>query len=725
VDLTALLARRSPSSRVRMATAASTLVLAAVLLGLMGFALSQEVAKARSLAQADALRYSREATVGLDGFLTSTRAILSTLAIEPEFHRQDPEAAGATLARVLAANPQYVNFWSTRADGWNYASPARSPDRPHINIADREYFRRAMETGELSVQSLPDNRLNPPNFSVAMAYPVRGEDGGITGTVAAGFELLPLQDVLSHINLPPSSRITVWDEHGFIIARHPSPEDWVGETVADVELWEAVRSRPSGTYEGALVDSEVRLAGYSTLQLAPWKVVVSVSRDEAYTWVWGEIAFLLLFTGLPALAAISLAWRLGSAAVERVESAEVLRRQGEFLKGIIDCAPFGIAVTRGLEHRFALVNPHFRAGTGASEDQLAGRSLSDLTPSVRDRTLEVLDRVHQTAEKVSLREFEFPLGEGRPSTYWNGESVPLRDPDGHVDGVLILAAEVTEQVLARKRMEEAAEHAEEARELLQAVLEQMPAGVVVAEAPSGNLLMANERAGALWRGSGGAPAEKADDLDHVRAESRDGRSYGRDDWPLVRSLRQGEVVTGEEIAMPAEDGSRVITAINSAPVRDRSGRIVAAVQTMWDVTDRRRQEEAVRASEVLFRAIFEQAATGVAQVGLDGRWIRVNDRLCRILGRDCLELEGLTFQDLTHPEDLETDLEQARRLAAGEIDSYSMEKRYLRGDGSVVWANLTGSAVRDAQGAPSYFIAIVDDITGRKQAEQELEGHGS
>jgi signal transduction histidine kinase len=81
-----------------------------------------------------------------------------------------------------------------------------------------------------------------------------------------------------------------------------------------------------------------------------------------------------------------------------------------------------------------------------------------------------------------------------------------------------------------------------------------------------------------------------------------------------------------------------------------------------------------------------------------------------------------TFQDITHPDDLATDLDYARALLAGERSSYAMEKRYVRGDGSVVWANLHGSLVRDAEGAPRYFIAVIEDISERKQAEAQIRG---
>jgi PAS domain S-box-containing protein len=139
-----------------------------------------------------------------------------------------------------------------------------------------------------------------------------------------------------------------------------------------------------------------------------------------------------------------------------------------------------------------------------------------------------------------------------------------------------------------------------------------------------------------------------------------------------------------------------------------------------DITERKLAQQALAQSESAFRASFDQAAVGMAQVATDGRWLRVNQRMCEIVGYPEGELLRLSFQQITHPEDLEADLEQVRMLLAGELDSYSMEKRYLRKDGSAVWVNLTVGLVRDAGGAPAYFVPVVEDITERKQAGEAL-----
>jgi PAS domain S-box-containing protein len=130
--------------------------------------------------------------------------------------------------------------------------------------------------------------------------------------------------------------------------------------------------------------------------------------------------------------------------------------------------------------------------------------------------------------------------------------------------------------------------------------------------------------------------------------------------------------------------------------------------------------EAPRDSEARFRAIFENAAVGIARVAPDGRWMEVNQRFCDIVGYDREELMTKTFGDITHPDDLEQDLAALRRMLAGEVETYLREKRYYRKDGSVVWVNLTVSLARTADGAPDYFISLIEDISARKRAEEKL-----
>ena len=179
---------------------------------------------------------------------------------------------------------------------------------------------------------------------------------------------------------------------------------------------------------------------------------------------------------------------------------------------------------------------------------------------------------------------------------------------------------------------------------------------------------------------------------------------------LVHYGRQ-DPYTDDDEAFLKDLADRAALAIDNA-------RLYGAAQE--EIAERKRTEGVLRESEERFRATFEQAAVGVAHVDPGGRWIRVNDRLCRITGYPREELLGLAFQGITHPEDLEKDLGLVEKLLAGEIRTYSMEKRYLRKGGSAVWVNLTVSLVRNPSGEPEYFISVVEDVTDRKRAEEAL-----
>jgi PAS domain S-box-containing protein len=125
-------------------------------------------------------------------------------------------------------------------------------------------------------------------------------------------------------------------------------------------------------------------------------------------------------------------------------------------------------------------------------------------------------------------------------------------------------------------------------------------------------------------------------------------------------------------------------------------------------------------SDSLFQNAFEFAAIGMALVSIEGKWLRVNRSICEITGYREAELLERTFQDITHPDDLEEDLENVRKMLAGEITTYQMEKRYYHKSGSIVWIQLSVSLVRTKSGEPLFFIAQIQDITRQKKSEEQL-----
>jgi diguanylate cyclase (GGDEF)-like protein/PAS domain S-box-containing protein len=168
------------------------------------------------------------------------------------------------------------------------------------------------------------------------------------------------------------------------------------------------------------------------------------------------------------------------------------------------------------------------------------------------------------------------------------------------------------------------------------------------------------------------------------------------------------------------DGEPVWVRLHAGVVLGEDGRPRYFVSQMEDITERKRTEAALREEAVRFRLSFDNAPIGKALVAPDGRFLEVNPALCGIVGYTRDELLATTFQDITHPDDLDVDLECVRQVMAGELRTYSMEKRYFHADGHVVWINLSVSLVRDETASPLYFISQIEDITERKAMEDEL-----
>jgi len=178
---------------------------------------------------------------------------------------------------------------------------------------------------------------------------------------------------------------------------------------------------------------------------------------------------------------------------------------------------------------------------------------------------------------------------------------------------------------------------------------------------------------------------------------------------------------GESYRILHRDGSVHHIHAEGRTIHDAEGRVVQMVGVCQNFTAKQRQDELLAESEANYRGSFENVALGIAHVAPDGRFLRVNQGLCTILGYRSEELLKRRFQDITHPDDLEDDVECVRLALVGEIDHYTMEKRYLRRDGSVVWANLSVSLLRGPDGAAKHFVSVVEDIGRRKAAETALQ----
>jgi PAS domain S-box-containing protein len=175
-----------------------------------------------------------------------------------------------------------------------------------------------------------------------------------------------------------------------------------------------------------------------------------------------------------------------------------------------------------------------------------------------------------------------------------------------------------------------------------------------------------------------------------------------------------------EYRVRRQDGENRWFKTRGTPIRDSGGNIVKWFGTCTDITDLRQAEQALRSSEQRFRGTFENAAVGIAHTHPTGRFLRVNERFCAIMGYQREDLLQMSFQDITHPDDLPASRDSLAALLQGESPSFGLEKRYLHKDGEVIWVEMFVSLQRDLAGKPDYAIAVVQDISERKRLDAEV-----
>jgi PAS domain S-box-containing protein len=170
-----------------------------------------------------------------------------------------------------------------------------------------------------------------------------------------------------------------------------------------------------------------------------------------------------------------------------------------------------------------------------------------------------------------------------------------------------------------------------------------------------------------------------------------------------------------------KSGSVIYTNLTISLVRDANGNPDYFVSVYQDITERKQAEEQLRVSEERYRAIYNQAFIGIAQVGLNGEFLQVNEQLCHIMGYTREELYNMSFMDITHQDSKDESQKYRSELIEGKLENFTLEKKYVHKNGTVIYANLTSSLVRDSEGNPDYFVSVFQDITDRRKTEEKIE----
>jgi PAS domain S-box-containing protein len=258
------------------------------------------------------------------------------------------------------------------------------------------------------------------------------------------------------------------------------------------------------------------------------------------------------------------------------------------------------------------------------------------------------------------------------------------------------------------------------------LLESLPIAVYVCDT-NGRIIQYNRKAAELW---GRAPAPGDTDARFCGSHRMflvDGRMLPHAEGPMADVLATGRPVRNCEVEIERPDGTRVAALISIDPLRDGNGHIFGAVNCIQDVTELRQAHDELSRSrsereeqDRRLAITYEHVPVAIAEVDAQGRRLRVNETACQITGytRDQLIGQGIFDNDV--PADGDHDRDQFRRVVAGELDDYSLEKRYVKADGTTIWLSTTCSAVRDGGGKFLYAVRVFDDITESKQMADAL-----
>jgi PAS domain S-box-containing protein len=273
----------------------------------------------------------------------------------------------------------------------------------------------------------------------------------------------------------------------------------------------------------------------------------------------------------------------------------------------------------------------------------------------------------------------------------------------------VLFRDVTERRTREESQREALATARARTAELQALLDAVPAAVFITRDRQVRSMETNHFGAVLMNPAPGA----------FKA-MREGREIPPSELPVQLAAATGREVKNYEFDLVTADGVVKHLLGNATPLRGESGEPAGAVGAFTDITDRKAAELALRERETQLRAYFDCPAVGIVVTSPEKGWVEINDQACTMLGYSREELHRCTWADLTHPADIAADVLQFERALAGEIDGYSMDKRYVRKDGSILWALLSVSCVRANGGAIEYFVGVLTDIGQRKTAEEGL-----
>lgn len=384
---------------------------------------------------------------------------------------------------------------------------------------------------------------------------------------------------------------------------------------------------------------------------------------------------------------------------DRKQAEAALQEQQKFLRQVLDSNP-NIIFVKDWEGRFTLANQALAEIYNTTVEELIGKTDADFSLNSNEvkQYMQVDQQVILTLQPLTDIEENCTTADGTVR-YFQSAKKPLVSPDGQVRHLLGVCSDIT-------RLKQIQEDLQQKTKELELFFSSAIDLLCIANT-DGYFLRLNPE----WERALGYQLQDLVGQQFLNFVHPDDLEPT---LTAIAQLSEQQSILSFVNRYRHQDGSYRWLEWRSVP----TGQFIYAAAR--DITERKQTEAALRESEERFRSAFDYSATGMALFDLEGHWMEVNSATCELVGYSEAELLSLTFQDITHPDDLEIDLVHIQRMLAGEIRFYQMEKRYLHKQGQVIWILLSVSLLRNSQNEPLYFIAQLKDITKRKQSEADL-----
>ncbi len=394
---------------------------------------------------------------------------------------------------------------------------------------------------------------------------------------------------------------------------------------------------------------------------------------------------------------------------EQEKSTAALRQSQELNQQILDSSDDCIKVL-DLEGRILFMSPGGQALLGIEDiTPFLNTSWADFWEGA-DRQAAIAAIAKARAGEVCTFEGHCPALTGEYK-WWDSKISPIRDSKGQIERLLCISRDITDRKRSEERRKQAEERLRESEERLSAIFSQAAVGLSEISLDGHFQRVNDELCRILGRSREEMLTTGVSDVTHPEDVAKSLEAF------------QQLIKTGKPVSLDKRyqrpDGTIVWANSSLTRLDDERGHPHTVLAVTVDLSDRKQAQERLRESQERYRAIFNQAMTGVACTDLNGKLMLVNQKYCDITGYSAVELSQLRMQEITHSEDLPRNVELFNRMVA-EGEPFEIEKRYIRKDGSLVWVNNKVSAICDREGKPQSVVAIVLDITSRKQAEAQF-----